>query len=139
MKTDLESRVFRRRGNTLIPADMHADELMKKIGDGKDVLVRLYKPRNIDHHRKLFAILNCVVENSETYNDVEELLDVVKIMTGYNRVVQGLDGQIYRIPKSIAFASMSQEVFDRFFNRATWALSQLSGISEDVLLKEIEK
>jgi len=109
---------------------------MSTIKDGKDVLLRVFKPRNIDHHRKLFAILNCVCSNSETYQDVDELLTIVKIATGFTTAVQGLDGKIYRIPKSISFASMPQDVFERFFKRATYALSQLSGIPEDVLLEE---
>jgi hypothetical protein len=136
MKPDFESRAFIRRGNTLVPADVHAEDLFEGIKDGKKVLIRIWSPRNIDHHRKLFAILNCVCENSEKWNDVEELLQVVKIATGYVTVVQGLDGDIYRIPKSISFASMPQDQFNRFFNRAVYTLSQISGISEDVLLEE---
>jgi hypothetical protein len=138
MKPDLESRVFRRKGNALIPADIHAEEMFATIKDGKDVLLRVFKPRNVEHHRKLFAILNCVVENSETYRDVEELLTIVKIATGLTTAVKGMDGQIYRIPKSISFASMPQDTFERFFKRATYALSQLSGIPESVLLEEIK-
>lgn len=137
MKPDLESRVFKKRGNTLVPSDIHADELMQSIKDGKQVLLRVFKPRNIDHHRKLFAILNCVVENSEIYNNVNELLNLLKIATGLTIPVQ-FEGKIYRVVDSISFSSMAQDVFERWFKRATYALSQLSGIPESVLLEESE-
>lgn len=136
MKPDLECRAFIRRGKSLVPADVHAEDIFESIKDGKQCLVRIWKPRNVDHHRKLFAILNCVCDNSEVYNDVEELLSIVKIAVGYTNAVQGLDGNIYRIPQSISFASMPQDKFERFFKRATYALSKISGIPESVLLEE---
>jgi hypothetical protein len=137
MKPDLECRVFTRKGNTLIPADIHAEEMFNTIKNGKDVILRVFKPRNVQHHRKLFAVLNCVVENSEKYNDVEELLIIVKLAVGYATVVQGMDGEMYRVPRSISFSSMPQDEFDRFFPRAVYVLSKLSGITEEVLLKEV--
>jgi Protein of unknown function (DUF1367) len=136
MKPDLECRVFYRRSNTLVPADIHAEEMFNTIKDGKEVLLRVFKPRNVQHHRKLFAILNCVVENSEKYNDIEELLVIVKLAVGYATVVQGMDGEMYRVPRSISFSSMPQDEFERFFPRAVYVLSRLSDIPEDVLLNE---
>lgn len=136
MKPDLECRVFIKKNNSLIPADIHAEDLMNNLKDGKHVLLRVFKPRNVQHHRKLFAVLNCVVENSEKYNDVEELLVIVKLAVGYATVVQGMDGEMYRVPRSISFSSMAQDEFERFFPRAVYVLSRLSGITEDMLLKE---
>lgn len=136
MKPDLECRVFRRKGNALIPADIHAEELMSSIKDSKDILLRVFKPRNVQHHRKLFAILKCVVDNSEQYNDIDELLVIVKLAVGYATVVQGMDGIMYRVPRSISFSSMPQDEFERFFPRAVYVLSKLSGIDESVLLEE---
>jgi hypothetical protein len=136
MKPDLECRVFQRKGKTLVPADIHAEEMFNTIKDGKHVLLRIFKPRNVQHHRKLFAVLNCVVENSEKYNDVNELLVIVKLAVGYATVVQGMDGEMCRIPRSISFSSMAQDEFERFFPRAVYVLSKLSGINEDILLNE---
>lgn len=139
MKPDLECRVFRRKGNTLIPSDIHAEEMFNTIKDGKDILIRIWKPRNIEQHRKLFAILRTVVNNSETYNNVEELLVVVKLAVGYATVVQDWEGNYVRQAKSISVASMPQDEFARFFPRAVYVLSKLSGIDANVLLEESNK
>lgn len=137
MTTDLESRIFVRRGNGLYPADMHADELFSTFKDGEEVLVRVWKPRNIKHHRKLFALLRLVCHNSDgKWQDEEELLDAIKLGTGLSQPRQRLDGTIYRVPRSIAFASMGQAAFDRFYKRAVYLMGQILGVDPETLLEE---
>lgn len=136
MKMDLEARCFLRRGNSLVPADSHAEELFEGIKEGKQVLVRVTKARNVDQHRKLFAMLRVVIDNSDKYESVDVLLALIKLAVGLYDVVQSYDGSFVKIPKSISFASMNQDAFERFFPRATYIMSKLSGIPESVLLEE---
>lgn len=136
MKMDLESRAFIKRGKSLVPADIFAEEFFDGLKEGAKYLIRCWKPRNIDQHRKLFAMLRVVVDNSDKFESVDVLLEVIKIAVGYYDVVQGFKGEFLKIPRSIAFASMPQTEFERFFPQATYVMSQLSGIPESVLLEE---
>lgn len=136
--TDLEGRAFFRRGNTLVPSDFAAEEILSGIPEGKEILVTIRRPRHVEHHRWFFACLRRVVENSEVWKDEEELLDVLKIATGHTKPVQLWDGTIYRRPKSINFASQGQDAFQRFVNRALYVLAQMTGIDPTVLKAETQ-
>jgi hypothetical protein len=59
---------------------------MKKAKPGELLIVEARRPRNILHHRKLFALLNLVVDNTDRYPDVETLLFALKIATGHCEV-----------------------------------------------------
>jgi hypothetical protein len=76
-------------------------------------------PRNAKHHRKLFALLNMIAENSETYNTPEKALVAVKLCTAhYDLMADPETGEIVKIPKSISFESMGQEDFEVFYSAA---------------------
>ena len=100
-------------------------------------------PRNGAHHRKLFALLHLIVENSETFNTTEKALVAVKLATGhFDLMVHPLTGEIVQIPKSISFEGMGQEDFDAFYTGAIDAvlqsiLPQLDREKADMLLEMI--
>ncbi|MCK7474054.1 MAG: DUF1367 family protein [Rhodopseudomonas palustris] len=52
----------------LVPADIHADEMLGEIADGREVMVTIRRARNPQHHRFLFAMLRKVVENSDLWS-----------------------------------------------------------------------
>jgi hypothetical protein len=135
--TDINARQFRRRGNVLAPDDIMADELLASFKDGDPVLVRIHKPRNIAHHRKLFAVLRKVVENTDKWADTKVLLDDLKLATGlFETRVSALTGMPYPVPASINFASMDQARFEEWFKKATNKLAEAIGVSEAELLDE---
>ena len=134
--TDLDGRAFVRRGNALYPVDVHADEFLASLPEGKEMLVTIRRPRSPHHHRWWFALLHKVVSNSERWNDEEELLDVLKIAVGHTKPVELLDGTIYRLPKSISFSSMGEDVFQRFTKRALYVLGKMTGIDPETLMEE---
>lgn len=134
--TDLDGRCFVKRNGALYPVDMAADDMMTSIPDGKEILVTIRQPRSPQHHRYFFAILRKVVANSDTYNDEEELLDVVKLAVGYSKPVRLWDGTIYRRPRSISFGSMGQDAFQRFTKRALYVLGRMTGVDPESLLRE---
>lgn len=75
--------------------------------------------RNIDHHRKLFALIRLVTENSEIYDTEPKALVGIKLATGYfDLVTDPTTGEIVKIPDSISFENMPQEDFEVFYNRA---------------------
>lgn len=123
--------------------DDAAREAFAKFKQGDELLVDFKRNRNIQHHRKLFALLKIAVDNSDAYASVDTLLDAIKIDTGYadvgmiklrrDRWAGMLDKFLalfrehdipeptYAIvikPQSISFASMSQDKFEPFYDAA---------------------
>ena len=134
--TDLEGRCFVKRDGKLCPVDIAADDLMASIPDGKEVILTIRQPRSPEHHRWWFALLRKVVSNSNRWNDEAELLDVLKIATGWTKPIVLHDGTIYRRPRSINFASTPQDAFQRFTKRALYVLGQMTGIDPETLMAE---
>lgn len=129
--TDVEARAFVKRRNPatgrcgLVPADQWADEFMATIKDGQQVLVTVRKPRSVQFHRLLFALLRKVVENSDRWATERVLLDDLKLATGlFETRVSALTGMPYPVPASISFASMSADEFHRWFDKALLVLAR---------------
>ncbi len=137
--SDLDGRVFVKDGNVLRPADVHADEFMREIPQGKRVLLSFRKPRNPDHHRFFFAMLKRVCEATGRWDDPESLLEVLKLSVGHVSPVQRLNGETLLLPKSIAFASMDQEAFRRFVDRCVYVLADQLGIDAKRMMDEVDQ
>lgn len=82
-------------------------------------------PRNGAHHRKFFALLQLITENSEVYDTADKALVGVKLATGlFEPAVHPLTGEIIQVPKSISFEAMGQEDFEAFYSNAIDAVLQ---------------
>ncbi len=101
------------------------------------------RPRHGAHHRKLFALLALVADNSETYDTTEKALVAVKLVTGYaDPVIDPITGELIQVPRSIAYESMEQDDFDRFYEAAIdgvlrHILPQLDRETADHLLEQV--
>jgi len=135
---DLDAKAFIRRGNCLVPADFVAEEWMQAIPEGKEILVDWRKPRSPKNHRHFFAILHLASDHLPEYPDEDTLLDALKVAVNHVRPLRLVDGRMIFLPKSINFASMAEEPFKRFKNRALWVLSRILGFDATTLLPEIE-
>jgi len=122
---DLDGFSFVKRGRALYPRDFHADELLDTLKDGREILVTARRPRNVLHHRLLFAMLRKVVENTDgQWPNENALLDELKLATGLAEVrVNLLTGKPYAVPGSISFASMDQTKFSVWFDQASRILA----------------
>lgn len=137
--SDLDGRNFLRRGNTLVPADLAAEEFLSEIADGREVMVTVRKARSPQHHRWFFALLRKAAENSDDFGSEDELLDALKLATGHCERRMKLDGSMYLAPKSINFASMDQTAFKRFYNRCAFLLAtKILGCTPEELMGEID-
>lgn len=114
-------------------------EAMRKIGEGELVKVTWSRPRNIQFHRKLFAMLSTILVNQEHYKSIDDLLDVCKLRIGHVRVVETAQG-IEKFPASISFASMDETEFSAFYDKAVdWMLSEvIPGLQRQHLDAEVE-
>lgn len=135
---DLDGRMFTRQGDHFVPSDYGALEMVQGVAEGKEILLYHRTPRSPKNHAHYRAILAKAVEHLETFNDVDDLHDAIKIASGHTRPVMKTDGEVIFIPKTSNFASMGEEEFKRFKNRALYVLSQLLGFDALQLLPEID-
>ncbi len=92
---------------------------IKTLQPGKWMRIEACSPRNGKHHRKLFALLKLVAENSETYNTTERALVAIKLVSGhFETAIHPETGELIHITKTINYESMDQEEFDKFYNAA---------------------
>jgi hypothetical protein len=120
----------------LIPADQPTAEWMGKLKIGESVHGNFKRYRNIGLHRKWFALLNVAFDNwnpgeiDSKYGMPEKNFDRfradVTILAGYYETTIRLDGSVRVEPKSVSFASMSQEEFESLYSKTI-----------DVLLKHV--
>lgn len=138
--TDLNAFAFTRKGNALIPSDIHAADFLEGIKDGKEVLVSIKKPRSVKHHRRVFALLQLVLDNTEQWQgDKDALLSDLKMATRLVDVrVDLITGREYIVPRSISFASLDQISFDRWWRRAVHVIAtQVLNTLPDEIEREI--
>jgi hypothetical protein len=104
-------------------------EKMRKVKMGDTVKVELTMPRNVKFHRKFFGLLNIVFDNMQTpaifqtptgqeieIKSVNDLLWHVKMQTGHYEQKVTLGGKIVFEAKSISFASMGEDEFEKFYS-----------------------
>lgn len=112
------------------PADQEAYQRFKRrlesMKPGTWIRMEWSSPRHPKHHRKFFALLQLITENSEVYNTIEKALVAVKLCTGhFDLMADPRTGEIIQIPNSIAFEAMPQEEFDVFYSAAIDAVMQV--------------
>ena len=121
----------------LVPDCRDADDWLRKTKLHQGVLIDPRRPRNIQHHRKLFALLNLAVDNwpGDEPTTVEALLGAIKLSTGHFDTITTAKGT-YRIPKSINFESMDQTAFEPFYSQAVQIISTVLGVDIETLETE---
>jgi len=109
------------RGATLADHDTWTKfrRKLETMKPGTWLRIEWARPRNGPQHRKMFALLSLVAENSETYNTTEKALVAVKLCGGFfDLVADPTTGEIVKVPHSISFDKMDQDDFDVFYSAA---------------------
>jgi hypothetical protein len=119
--------LWRRAETGWVPADEEAQELFSAFKLGEVCRFKPRKMRNEGHHRKFFALIKMVVQNSDGWT-VESLREYVAIECGWFTAFTfpAQPGFVFRKAKSISWGKMDQTQFDVFFNKAI-----------DVLIKNV--
>lgn len=133
----------------LLPSLAEDEAKLKTLKRGEVVQVDFKKPRNHKFHRKFFALLQIVVEFDPRYDNVEQVLHLMKLKLGYFLTVINTDGRVTYQTKSISFASMDQTDFEIFYNDAVnkvisdfvpkweaserWSLEEIINVTDHVL------
>lgn len=107
----------------LVPIYNSDYEEKKKLKIGTEVQAEIKIPRNLKHHRKLFALLRMVIDNlpehlESKYKTTEDLLEEIKLQQGFFDKKYTLGGKEYLIPRSLRFDKLSQDEFEDFYNNS---------------------
>lgn len=135
MKAILEVTDKGLRGAT--PADQEAWEKFKRrlarSKPGRWFRFEWSSPRHPKHHRKLGALLSFIQKNHEVYDTTEKALVAIKLAAGFfDPHIDPTTMEVLKVPHSIAFESMGQEDFERFYDAA------LDGVLQ-VILPQFDK
>lgn len=106
------------------PISASARDFHAKTKFGQTVQLVGRRPRNPGHHRKFFALLGVLVDNTEIFGSTEDALIAVKAALGHGRWVRAhpkAEREIF-IPESIDFAAMGQDDFEQFYDLAVAAI-----------------
>lgn len=123
----------------LRPVDDAGTQLLTAFKHGEHVLVEVKRPRNLKHHRKMFALLN-VVQPNTSYPNVYALLSALKVYLGHCDVQQTKGGKTVAVPRSISFHAMGQDEFNAFYEGCVQAVIThfIPGLAESDLRREVE-
>ena len=125
--------------NALHPADRESDEHLKKIKSGVVFSVEIKRPRNYENHKRYFNLLKLVIENQESFKNIEQLKEAIKFELGYTELIRKMDGTFIEKPKSISFASMNEDSFQAYFSASIDVIIKyiLPGIDRQDLINEV--
>lgn len=120
----------------LLPADDEQAELLSKIPAGSLVRVTVARPRNAAFLRKYFALLKYAFDmwsdlqpprehrGQPVVTSFERFRDEVTILAGHYETVWNIQGEMRLQAKSVSFAKMSEEDFEKFYSHVIDVLLQ---------------
>lgn len=112
-------------GGALLPADEQAKAVIEGWKLGQGVRAEVKRARNIDFHRKFFAMLNVAFEAWEpavewkgeiVAKNFERFRKDLLILAGYADPVVNIRGEVRMEARSISFASMDEDEFERVYS-----------------------
>jgi hypothetical protein len=117
-----------KEGAYLAPFDSESEEWLNIKYDGQYFTCDIVTPRNYEFHKKFFALLNISFPNwnpkpvktkfGKPEKDFETFREDVTILAGYYTQSYRLDGSVIVNAKSISFAAMDGEEFNKFYDKA---------------------
>jgi heterodisulfide reductase subunit B len=125
--------------NALHPADEEAAEYLKKVKSGVAVSCEMKRPRNYANHRRYFSLLKLAFENQENFKSLDQLKEAIKFELGYTELIRKFDGTFIEKAKSINFASMNEDEFQKYFSMSIDVILKfiLPGVERQELLNEV--
>ncbi len=123
----------------LKPADALAEEVFSGLPLNAEVMAEVTRPRNLGHHKKLFALIKIILDNQDVYKTTDDVLDALKAATGHFYMVELRPGLSVMRTRSIAFSKMDQLAFNQFWDAVVDVVVTrfLPGVNRDDLEAEI--
>ena len=118
--------ILEKRGNIFIPVDQQAIDYISKKKEGAGLRCEIKEIRNYKFHKKYFSLLNYAFDNWEPgevngkygkpQKNFERFREDIIILSGYYESVIRINGEVVIKAKSISFANMSQEEFEKLYS-----------------------
>jgi len=99
------------------PVDEDAQEAFNKFPIGQKFEVLPWDERNYGFHKKLFSLVDLVVQNNPNWKAPYFLLKLIQLDLGIVEVGRDFQGIVKEFPKSIAFRNMKQIEFNDLFSK----------------------
>lgn len=132
---------FVKTASGFVPKSQAARDFHAKTRLGQTIELRGRRPRNPAHHRKLFALLGLIVDNTDYFANTDDALIALKAAIGRGRWVKlaGATREIF-YPDSIAFDAMSQDEFEPFYETAVATVRRFwLPVNDDELREAVEE
>jgi len=122
----------------IVPYDDQDRENFDKIPFQKIVSVDIKRTRNPKFHDKFMKLCRIVLDNSEKWDSVEQILVALKYQLGLVDLVEGIDGVLKPHPRSIAWDKMDDFEFEfTVYRPALPVLAKEIGVTVDALENEL--
>lgn len=121
----------------LMPGDVKAAELCRKLKVGQQVRAEITRIRSPDQLRLWWALMDKAVDNQGFYANAEDLSDAVKCHLGHCYTLTLPTGATVQRPKSIALGNMGQDEFNALFDAAQKLIAATLGVTVEDLNAEI--
>lgn len=113
-------------------------EAFSKLHNNTVYMADVKKPRNLEHHKKLFALANCTISNlpeqlTVKITDAYSLIKAIEVELDMTEKEYCLDGGFHIKAKSIDFASMDQIEFQEFYDKAIYIMAGLINVTPEEL------
>ena len=111
--------------STFRAATPYDQEDLKRFKVGDVMEAKVSKTRNPRFHRKFFALLNFAYDHFDPYaeykgeqvmKNFERFREDVTILAGYGDPVVNLRGDVRMVARSISFASMGDDDFEKLYS-----------------------
>lgn len=119
----MKINMIKQAGGALLPASELEAEKLKKFKNNEMYTIELKNSRNPQFHRKVFQFMNFCFEHwisDNEYLNEQGQLDVMRdnmtVLTGAYKKYYNLNGEVRIEADSWAFASMTQEEFEKLYN-----------------------
>jgi hypothetical protein len=112
-------------GGIFKPATAQDADLLSRFKTGDIMAAKVTRTRNAGFHRKFFALLNIGFDAFESHaewkgevvkKNFERFREDVTILAGYYDLVPRINGEVKAEAKSISFASMKPDDFEKLYN-----------------------
>ncbi|MFW6024042.1 MAG: DUF1367 family protein [Dichotomicrobium sp.] len=130
-----ELTVIKRGDGSFVPVDAGSQEEAAKFKIGQPVRFKATRQRNYQFHKKWFALVGFAYDHWEVATLQDPKFEGVKpeknfdrfrkditILAGFYDATYRVDGSVRIEAKSISFAAMSQDEFDRLYEATFTAI-----------------
>jgi hypothetical protein len=142
---------LRKLYNSFVPADEISATTMEGMAPNAEFKAELTRPRNMAYHRRFFALLQVAFDSWEQpviehkgrmiEKNFARFRKDLTILCGHYETVVNIKGELRLEAKSISFASMDQEAFEKLYSTAIDAILKhiLTNYTADDLNEQVDK